>query len=153
MNRLRPNRIAYALPRYALRFGYGAQINKAQGPRDDQATCLLKQHRLFAQCLKQATHAGALSAKDERLMPLSAATRSTASMRHSGILPEVFQLETVDGLSLRDFATALVPPRALMMLVACAINWHYDNRNCNSSVIYAIRYIRGTLYDLRCFNV
>lgn len=38
MNRLRPNRIAHALPRYALRFGYGAQINKAQGPRDDQAT-------------------------------------------------------------------------------------------------------------------
>lgn len=61
MNRLRPNRIAHALPRYALRFGYGAQINKAQGPRDDQATCLLKQHRLFAQCLKQAGHADALS--------------------------------------------------------------------------------------------
>lgn len=55
------------------------------------------------------------------------------SRRQAGIRPLVFQLETVEGVSERAAATALVPPNRSMMSLAVCIGANYDNRNCEAS--------------------
>lgn len=50
--------------------------------------------------------------------PFAAARRLRLSMRQRGMLPDVFQLDTVDGVSSSDFATKLVPPSCSMIWVA-----------------------------------
>ena len=50
--------------------------------------------------------------------PLSAAKASIFSIRHFGIDPLVFQLDTVEGVRSRAFASLLVPPSAVTMSVA-----------------------------------
>ena len=50
--------------------------------------------------------------------PLSAAKASIFSIRHFGIDPLVFQLDTVEGVRSKAFASLLVPPSAVTMSVA-----------------------------------
>ena len=50
--------------------------------------------------------------------PFSSASRLRLSIRHFGMLPEVFQLDTVDGVRSRDLATKLVPPSCSIICVA-----------------------------------
>lgn len=65
---------------------------------------------------------GAYALRDEihaRLTPLRLAKAFTFSKRQDGMPPlEVFQLDTVDGVSLRARATSTVPPKASIMSVA-----------------------------------
>lgn len=62
---------------------------------------------------------GAGSESHARLTPLRLAKAFTFSKRQEGMPPlEVFQLDTVDGVSLRARATSTVPPKASIMSVA-----------------------------------
>lgn len=58
--------------------------------------------------------------------PFRSASRMMAGIRQCGILPAVFQLETVDGGASMAFATSTVPPRAT--IICSAVIMHYELR-------------------------
>nr|WP_158272009.1 MULTISPECIES: hypothetical protein [unclassified Novosphingobium] len=60
-------------------------------------------------------HGAAWAARDT---PLSFASRSISAIRQRGILPAVFQLETVEGGAWMAFATSTVPPKAAIICSA-----------------------------------
>jgi len=55
-------------------------------------------------------------------LPCSCANRTRPSIRHFGMEPEAFQLDTVVGASSSAFATATVPPSVLMNSVTVCIS-------------------------------
>lgn len=55
-------------------------------------------------------------------MPFSLARDLTPSSRHFGMLPDDFQLDTVDGVRSSAVATSTVPPNASMICAALFMN-------------------------------
>lgn len=55
-------------------------------------------------------------------MPFCAASIVMPSSRHFGMLPDVFQLDTVDGVRSSAVATSTVPPSASMICAAVLIS-------------------------------
>lgn len=70
----------------------------------------------------------------ESLTPRSAASANSDARRQVGMRPLVFQLETVDGVSVSAEATALVPPSRPMMSLTVCITINYGNRNYGASL-------------------
>lgn len=64
--------------------------------------------------------------------PFALATFTNADWRQRGTRPLVFQLETVEGVSRRAAATALVPPKRSMMSTTVCMLLSYDNRNLSA---------------------
>ncbi|WBO23969.1 hypothetical protein [Sphingomonas abietis] len=64
--------------------------------------------------------------------PTRLASAKRLGWRQDGMRPLVFQLDTVEGVSERPAATALVPPRLSMMALAVCICANYDNRNSSA---------------------
>jgi len=62
-------------------------------------------------------------------MPFIRAISMIPGIRHLGIEPDCFQLETVVGARSNSLATATVPPRASIMLETDCMNGSYDIRN------------------------
>lgn len=65
----------------------------------------------------------------DRTMPCFFASLAIPCIRQSGMRFTPFQLDTVDGVSLRARATATVPPSASIMSDAFCMSHYYDNRN------------------------
>lgn len=61
--------------------------------------------------------------------PRAFASLLTPSIRHFGMEPDCFQLETVVGATFNARATDTVPPSKSIISAAVCITKHYDNRN------------------------